>query len=86
MAKKSGLFKLGWADAVKSLLMAVLSAVLDGLLQMLSVDNASLKDINWQRITTVAVVATLAYLLKNLGTNSDDKFLKKEDKNINPYV
>jgi len=74
--KKSAIGTLNWSDAVKGLALAVSSAVLTALTQMLTLVPPA---INWREIGLVSVITTLSYLGKQVSTNSDGKLLKKED-------
>lgn len=74
----STFFKLNLKDFGKGLLVAVLSAVITYLYQ--AVQNGSLATIDPSVLLQVAVGALLAYLLKNLVTNSDGKVLAGEAK------
>lgn len=76
---KTDLFSIGAKDLIKSVVMAVLSAVAAGLYN--SINNNALPE-NWQDWKTILLSgfgAGLAYLMKNFLTNSDGKFLKKEE-------
>lgn len=64
------LFKLGWQDLVKGLIIAVLSAVLTILINQLQ--NGS---IDWNNVLNVVVIATMSYLLKQLSTDENGKTL-----------
>ena len=65
---KSGFLKLNSYDIVKGLEVAVLSAVLTALVQMLSTG------INLKELGVIALTTGLSYLAKNLLTTSDNKF------------
>lgn len=73
--KKTGLFSLGFNDFIKGLIVAILGAVV-GIIKG-SVDAGSLK-FDWKAIGAAALIAALAYLAKNLLTNSKDQFLTKD--------
>lgn len=76
--KKSNLGNLGSSDFIKGLITAVLTAFCTSLLQVLN--NGGLPTAADLKFSGIAATAAfLGYLLKNLGTNSDDKFLKKEN-------
>ncbi|MCP3686766.1 MAG: hypothetical protein GY861_29355 [bacterium] len=75
---ESKLITLNIKDFVKSLLVAVISAVLS--FAYTAIQAGTLFPINWEQIGTISLGAMLAYLLKNLSTNSDGKVLKKEAK------
>lgn len=86
MSKSKSFLKVGWADAGKGAILAVITSTMDSVLQILQADNANFKDISLQRLGVVATISFMSYILKNVLTNSDDKFLKKEPKDINPYT
>ena len=62
------IFTLAKSDYIKSGIIFVLSAVLNALYQMLS-DGA----LDYNKLLNVAVLATIAYLIKQLGTDEDGK-------------
>lgn len=71
--KALGYFQLGWEDFGKGLVMVVISAVLTSFYEYFT--NGTV--IVWSNVESVAAAAAIAYLLKNLGTNSQGKFLGK---------
>ena len=73
--KNSQLFKLNTADLTKGLFVAMITAVLVFLNQSLA-EGAFVLD--WNAILKTAASAAVAYLLKNLFTNSDGEILQKE--------
>jgi len=75
--KKSNFLRLHWKDAIKALLLAVLTSVITVILATLEAGSI---DIDWKNVGIVALTTALAYILKNWLTNSDDKILKKEVK------
>ena len=72
---KSPFLNIDLADFVKGLILAVLTSVLT--IIHTTVINLSLT-FDWKLILTTAVTSALGYLMKNLLTNSQGKFLKKE--------
>jgi len=72
---QSTLFTLNTSDFIKGLLMAVLSTVITIVYQ--TVEAGSLV-FDWTAIGTMALTSALAYIMKNLFTNSQGKFFKKE--------
>jgi hypothetical protein len=69
--------KLNLGDFEKGLIVAVLTAVLTVIYQ--SVSQGSLV-FNWTAIASTGLTAAIAYVLKNLGTNSEGQFLTSEKK------
>ena len=72
----STFLNLNSSDFIKGLLMAVLSSVITVVYQ--TVEAGSLV-FDWKAIGTMALTAGLAYIMKNLFTNSTGGFLKKEN-------
>jgi hypothetical protein len=66
---------LNTADFIKGLLMAVLSTVITIAYQ--TVEAGSLV-FDWKTIGTMALTSALAYIMKNLLTNSQVQLFKKE--------
>ncbi len=81
--KTTTFFKLGWSDLLKALIMLVLSTLIsligDAVLQAVNDQTYSLSAIHWREIGFTILVTVIAYLKKNLFTNSDGDFGKKED-------
>ena len=71
----SSLFTLGTKDFIKGLILAVLTAVITVLYNTV---QAGTLVIDWKSVSIAALSAALAYFTKNLLTNSQDQFLKKE--------
>lgn len=76
--------KLNSADFLKGLIITILSTVLTGAItalnEYLSTGTALPDAKGWQVIGLAGVSAGIAYLIKNLGTNSEGKLLTKEKK------
>ena len=76
---KSKLFTLDWKDLSRGLLIAFLTAVLTGVINILDSDVL----FTWMTIKPVLIAgisAALSYLLKCLATNSRDQMFKREPK------
>lgn len=73
---KSSIFTLNKADFLKGLIIAVLTAVITVAYNTVQTGTLSF---DWKAISTAATSAALAYIMKNLLTNSEDEFLKKEN-------
>lgn len=71
----STIFTLNTNDFLKGLIMAVLSSVITVVYQ--TVEAGSLV-FDWKAIGTIALTSGLAYIMKNLFTNSTGKFFGKE--------
>ena len=71
----STFLNLNTTDFLKGLLMAVLSSVITVVYQ--TVQTGSLV-FDWKTIATMAITSGLAYIMKNLFTNSTGNFFGKE--------
>jgi hypothetical protein len=74
---KSKFLTLDWKDFSRGLLIAFLTAVLTGVINLL--DTGAV--FTWSTIKPVLIAgisAALSYLLKCLATNSQDQLLKRE--------
>jgi EamA domain-containing membrane protein RarD len=71
----SSIFTLNKSDFLKGLIIAVLTAVITVAYNTVQTGTLSF---DWKAISTAAASAALAYIMKNLLTNSNDEFLKKE--------
>ena len=74
---KSKFLTLDWKDFSRGLLIAFLTAVLTGVINIL--DNGAV--FTWLTIKPVLIAgisAALSYLLKCLATNSQDQMFKRE--------
>lgn len=71
----STIFTLNSNDFLKGLIMAVLSTVITVVYQ--TVEAGSLI-FDWKAIGTMALTTALAYIMKNLFTNSAGQFFGKE--------
>lgn len=72
---KSTFLNLNSTDYLKGLLIAVLSAVVTFLYTCIQAGDLV---IDWKAIGMAALSAALAYITKNLLTNSKDELMKKE--------
>jgi hypothetical protein len=73
----STFLNLNSSDFLKGLIMAVLSSVITVVYQ--TVEAGSLT-FDWKAIGTIALTSGLAYIMKNLFTNSTGKLFAKESK------
>lgn len=71
----SKFFSLNSNDFIKGLVVAVLSAVIT---LLYSTIQSGTLTIDWKQIGIVALTSALAYITKNLVTNSDGTLLQKE--------
>lgn len=78
MKNTGKLFTVGISDAVKGLIVSVLTVLISMLGS--SISNGVFPDTweDWKVILLASLGAGLSYILKNWLTNSDDQFLKKE--------
>jgi hypothetical protein len=75
MAESSPTGKLSTADLIKSGIIAVISAVLTFLQQFIFAETGEVRHIDWRAVGGVAAAAAIAYILKNLFSNSSGEFL-----------
>lgn len=68
---------LNLKDFLKGLLVAVLTAVVTIIYNTV---QASSLAFDWKAIGTVALASAIGYIVKNLFTNSNNEFFKKEIK------
>jgi len=73
----SKLFTLRRNDYVRGLVVAVLSAVLTWLLQVLEVPGFDFASISLSECLRIALVAAIAYLAKNFATDDNGKVIGK---------
>ena len=73
----SSFLNLNSSDFIKGLIMAVLTTVITVIYQ--TVEAGSLV-FDWKAIGTMALTTALAYIMKNLFTNSAGKLFAKEQK------
>ncbi len=71
----STILTLNSSDFLKGLIMAVLSSVITVIYQ--TVEAGSLV-FDWKAIGTIALTSALAYIMKNLFTNSTGQLFAKE--------
>lgn len=81
MAKKSKAGTLQAKDWIRGLVVSVATSVLMLAQEMFKAD-ADWSQVDYSLLTRTSIAAGIAYILKNLCTNSDDKMLKKEPKKI----
>jgi hypothetical protein len=75
----SNYFSLNLKDALKGVAVAVVSSVLTALLT--SLESGGLPTgLEWKNIGIVGLTAGVAYIVKNLLTNSEGQLLKSEPK------
>lgn len=72
---RSSLFTLNKADFVKGLVIAVLTAIISAVYTTI---QTGVFTFDWKALSIVALSAALAYITKNLLTNSNDQFLTKD--------
>jgi flagellar biosynthesis protein FliQ len=71
----SSFLTLNTRDFVKGLFIAVITAVITVVYTTIQTGTLSF---DWKIISTTALSAALAYIMKNLFTNSNDQLLKKD--------
>jgi hypothetical protein len=78
MATKSKFGKLNSKDIIKGLIVAVATALLTGALQLFQAGPVEWTFAFWQPTVYGGITAGIAYLLKNVLTNSEDNIGKGE--------
>lgn len=76
--KSSKLFSLYWKDALKSLLIVIITAFITALYNAVQVGTIEFTWVFFKPIVFASISAGLAYIIKNWLTNSDDKFLRAD--------
>lgn len=71
---KSKLFKLNATDLLRGLIVAVVTAILTGLYDLVQSGGT----LSMKAVFIPGILAMLSYLIKNLFTNSNDQVLKSE--------
>lgn len=79
MKTPTKLFALSIKDGIKGLITAVLTVVVTMLLTLVNTGEFPATMEQWKPILLGALSTGMAYVLKNFLTNSDDKFLTKEN-------
>ena len=74
---KSKFLTLNWKDVSRGLLIAFLTAVLTGVINILDT-GAIFTWVTLKPVLIAGISATLSYLLKCLATNSQDQMFKRE--------
>ena len=74
---KSKYLTLDWKDFSRGLLIAVLTAVLTGIINILDT-GAVFTWVTLKPVLIAGISAALSYLLKCLATNSQDEMFKRE--------
>jgi hypothetical protein len=74
----SDFLKINLRDLSRGIVMAILGSVVSALLVI--INNGKLPTLDeWKNVGMLGLMAGISYLLKNLLTNSNDQFLKKEE-------
>jgi hypothetical protein len=76
--KNSKFFNLNWADLGRGLLIAFLTALLGGILELLQAGQLPTTWVAFQPILELSLAAAVSYLLKNLFTNSEGQIARGE--------
>ncbi len=75
---KSNFLALGIRDVIKSVILFFITTLIAGLYQVIQAGGLTWENVKTALVT--AVLATIAYLSKNLLTNNKDEFLTKSRK------
>jgi len=76
--KTSSFLSLKWKDALKGLITAVLTTIATSVYEIIN-NGALPTKAQWHVVIISGAGAGIAYVLKNLLTNSNDQFLKTEN-------
>jgi hypothetical protein len=79
MKRKSKILTLSFKDGVKGLLVSVITVVISSLYALIEAGVFPTTWNDWKVILLAAAGSGLSYIIKNWLTNSDDKFLKREE-------
>jgi hypothetical protein len=74
---KSKFFTLDWKDFSRGLLIAFLTAVISGVIELLDT-GAIFTWLTMKPVLIAGISAALSYLLKCLATNSQDQMFRRE--------
>ena len=77
--KSNPLFSIGMSDLIKGLIVTIITASLTMLGTSIESGSLPLDWMAWKPIALSGCGAGIAYLLKNILTNSKDQFMKKEN-------
>lgn len=73
----SKLFKINFSDVSKAFIVFFIASILQGVVQIMNAGNVPTQE-ELVSILGVSFKASIAYLFKNVLTNSKGKFMKKE--------
>lgn len=79
MRKKSKIFGVNIRDVLYGSVVAIVSSILTALHQLLSVEPLVISWITVKPILYVGLTSGLAYVIKNIFSNSKGEFAKKEN-------
>ncbi|MDD3988462.1 MAG: hypothetical protein PHC93_05930 [Candidatus Omnitrophica bacterium] len=82
--ERTKFLNLGWNDVIKGAIMAFLSALAIGCYQAIELGTLEFTWTFFKPIVLTSFGAALAYLIKNIFTNSEGKPFKKERKKKEP--
>lgn len=80
--KRSELLNWNKNDFIKGLFMTILAAVLTAIYNLIEMEGFDWTHSEVMGVIKVAALTGIAYMLKNLFTNSDGKLAKKEAKKV----
>ena len=73
--KNTKFLSIGTKDVIKAVIIAILTPALVVVQQSLSAGSFT---IDWKAVAMASIGGFLAYITKNLLTNNNDEFLKKD--------
>ena len=80
--KQSAFLRLSWNDLGKGILVAFFTALLTGVLTGINTGDFQFTWTFFKPVVIASIGAILAYLLKNVFTSSEGKFLAREPKSV----
>lgn len=78
--KSTPFLSLQWKDAIKGLIVSVLTSTLTGVYDIIANGTMPTTE-QWKSIAIAGATAGVGYVIKNWLTNSNDEFAKPEPKN-----
>lgn len=78
---KADFFKINWKDAAKGLIIAVITGVLTTVVEFFKQHKQLPVGSEWDIVWQSALIAGVSYLVKNVFSNSQGKFMKTEKNN-----
>ena len=78
MEPKSNFLTLNWKDILKGFVVAIVAALLTGVYEAIQLGGLEFTWLFWKPVLITSLGAGVAYLIKNVFTNNEDKILTKD--------